>query len=349
MRKGIVWGLLLLVSTSFIVINKGGEEQSQAAHKNQLMAAYQSQNFSKFRVLFKNTPAKMLTDTVLLNWQKQMTIKDYRLHYLPYLNQDIKTLFSVVPQMSQCKKGVVNDKGHQQVLTVLNFYRRLSGLYDSCILDKQLNTQCQSAALMMEANNSLNHNPPSNWRCYTKEGALSASQSNLTLGASFTEGLDVLMDDFGASNDHCGHRRWLLNPHNYRFGHGSTNSAMVVSVFGKTQVPANNQLYYNDTQFVAWPSPYYFPKDLIYERWSFSLHQAVFDEALVSVNVNGKSLPVKKEKVKIGYGINTLVWKIDPALIQNNQIYHVRITKVKKGNTGKYYTYTYQVRPLEIQ
>jgi hypothetical protein len=65
--------------------------------------------------------------------------------------------------------------------------------------------------------------------------------------------------------------------------------------------------------------------------------------------VNGKSLPVKKEKVKIGYGINTLVWKIDPALIQNNQIYHVRITKVKKGNTGKYYTYTYQVRPLEIQ
>jgi hypothetical protein len=77
----------------------------------------------------------MLTDTVLLNWQKQMTIKDYRLHYLPYLNQDIKTLFSVVPQVSQCKKGVVNDKGHQQVLTVLNFYRRLSGLYDSCILD----------------------------------------------------------------------------------------------------------------------------------------------------------------------------------------------------------------------
>jgi hypothetical protein len=53
--------------------------------------------------------------------------------------------------------------------------------------------------------------------------------------------------------------------------------------------------------------------------------------------------------VRNGYGINTLVWKIDPALIQNNQIYHVRITKVKKGNTGKYFTYTYQVRPLEIQ
>jgi hypothetical protein len=65
--------------------------------------------------------------------------------------------------------------------------------------------------------------------------------------------------------------------------------------------------------------------------------------------VNEKSLPLSKERVRNGYGINTLVWKIDPALIQNNQIYHVRITKVKKGNTGKYYTYNYQVRPLEIQ
>lgn len=345
MLRYIVFGLVLFVFSGFVLQMDNAVKQ----HKNQLSIAYKNSNFSKFRVLFKNLPSALYKDTAVLNWQKQMIIKDYQLNFALYKNQDINQLFSVIPQENQCKKGVVNEKGHQQVLAVLNYYRRLSGVFDSCLFDNQLNGQCQSAALMMESNNNLNHFPPSNWRCYNKEGRVAASQSNLVLGASFSEGLDVLMDDYGANNESCGHRRWLINPFNYIFGHGSTHAASAISVFGKTALPPDNHLYFNDTQFIAWPSPYYFPKDLVYERWSFSLHQANFDEAMISVNVNGKSLPLKKEKVTNGYGINTLVWKIEPNLIQANQIYYVRITKVKKGNIGKFYTYTYQVRPLEIK
>jgi len=63
---------------------------------------------------------------------------------------------------------------------------------------------------MMDANNSLNHNPPTSWTCYSAGGAEAASHSNLSLGYNTTSAVTGQMNDDGSNNYFCGHRRWIL-------------------------------------------------------------------------------------------------------------------------------------------
>ena len=120
-----------------------------------------------------------------------------------------------------------------------------------------LSKRAQKAALIMAANRSLSHYPPRSWKCWSKQGADAAGQSNLALSLPrMTAGgaIKLYVDDPGASNTVVGHRRWVLNPAAEVFGSGLTSTSHALLVFGPTD--DTNA----DPAWVSWPTPGWFPR-----------------------------------------------------------------------------------------
>ncbi len=92
----------------------------------------------------------------------------------------------------------------------INFYRALVALPADITFDAVKNGKDQKTALMMSANNLLDHLPPTNWTWYTPDGAEGAGNSNLVLGRYGPAAVDAYMVDPGANNHLVGHCRWLM-------------------------------------------------------------------------------------------------------------------------------------------
>jgi hypothetical protein len=286
----------------------------------------------------------------LLEVKKQLVINDYRNQMERYKNVDENLYFLTLPDAAKCIPGTLNNLGYLSVITQINYVRRLVGIYDSCVINPAFAAACQQAALMMEANDDLDHHPPRNWKCYKHEAAEEAGNSNLSLGYGFNRALMGQMTDNGARNGPCGHRRWILNPYNSVFGLGSTLDAMCLKVFA-TEVgswpAANKRNNFNDTQFVAWPSADYFPLEIAPNRWSFSLDGADFKGVNISVTCNGVPHHVSMERQQQGNALNTVVWTIDKLLVKD-QTYCVTVSNVINKNKEKK-TYTYKVVFLDTK
>jgi hypothetical protein len=198
----------------------------------------------------------------------------------------------------------------------INWYRSMAGVPPTVVLDPAKNVPDQQAALMMSANNQLNHMPPSNWIDWTAAGANAASHSNLCLGFSHDPGcLDAYMQDFAANNSEVGHRRWVFYPQTQLMGTGDVPG-------DSGHLPANalwviDEAHFGDARpatrdgFVAWPPRGYVPYQLVWARWSFSYPGADFTHATVSMSRNGVAVPTRLETVQNGFGENTLAWVTD--------------------------------------
>jgi hypothetical protein len=349
----LVWCMFTLSQATGQVSKTVATKQAPAFEPvySQLSKLLDEKKFSAFAVQIKKALQQFPANTRLLDLKKKFVIEDYKASILnkPSLPED--KYFEKKPVTGSCQPGIVNAAGNQFVLDRINYVRRLAGIYDSCVLDPALNKKSQASALMMDANNMLDHSPKTSWKCYTKEGAVAAGSSNLSLGYSFADAIMGQVEDNGAGNGAVGHRRWILNPFNTVFGHGSTYNAMTLSVFGTADPLLVKNTRFADSQFVAWPAADYFPAELIPARWSFSLANADFSQAKLTVMINGKPARIKTEPVKTGYAINTLVWTIDGKL-QPNQIYTISISQVKivsgwgRTATSKIKSYTYKVTPV---
>jgi|GEM_PF-6121071 len=306
----------------------------------QLLAAG---NYNAFARLVQKALLAHPANSSLLALKKQYVLADYR-HEFSRETSAIK-VFENPPSALKCAPGKPSDQMSMVVLKRLMYVRRLAGIPDTCIFDAAMSRQCQSAALMMASNQMLDHAPPKTWKCYTAEGALAAGSGNLSLGHGFNDALMGQVEDFGSGNYACGHRRWILNPYNRVFGFGSTEDAMCLKVFGTGAKQPENGYVFNDSQFVTWPSADYFPIRLLPERWSFSLEDADFSKAKVSVSLNGKQLKVTQEKLASGYGMNTLVWTIAENIV-SDAVYTVSITQVKTSR-NQIRKYTYKISFLD--
>ncbi len=360
--KGIVKAPVILQKshkpdTASHVIKPGipaGNEKHFQEVQSRLTKLLAEKKFSLFATQMRNALHQFPGNKKLLELKKQFVIQDYQSSVLHQVRLPDEKYFEKKPSPSSCQPGIVNALGHQYVLGRINYVRRLAGLYDSCVFDPALNRRCQMASLMIDANGKLDHAPKSNWKCYTKEGASVSANSNLSMGYNFADAVMGQMEDDGSGNAACGHRRWILNPYNNVFGHGSTFNAMTLSVFGAGDPKLVKKTGFVDTQFICWPSADFFPIDLVPERWSFSLANADFSQAKVTVMLNGKPLKVKIEPMKVGYAVNTLVWTV-AEVIQANQAYSVSISRVKvisgwgRNASGNMRTYSYQVIPLQIK
>lgn len=256
--------------------------------------------------------------------------------------------------VASCNAGAVNTAYQNATLRRINWFRAMAGIPANVTLDATFNQKAQQAALMMSANNSLSHSPPSTWLCYTAAGAEGASKSNLGLGHMGASGVsNGVMRETGSNNAPVGHRRWLLYPQTTRMGVGdvpSTGSyysgtAMWVQDgnFGATRPTVR------DT-FVAWPPKGYVPYTVVYPRWSFSYPGANFSSARVTMTENGSSINTKLETVANGYGENTLVWLpgsyTDGSVWEQpngDTVYNVTLSNVVVNGQTRTFTYTVTV------
>lgn len=245
--------------------------------------------------------------------------------------------------VSSCTAGTISTLAQSRTLARINYFRQLVGLPGNITFDAALNTKCQESSLMMSANNQANHFPPTSWTCYTADGALAASKSNLYLGTGYHSTLAVTgwVNDPGSSNSFCGHRRWILYSMADVFGHGSTlNSASLWVI--NTLAPAAN------INFIAYPSAGFFPVTLLpgSNRWSFGINGADFANATVQMTDNsGASVSTTLETITNGYGDNTIVW-LPTGIITTNpidQAYTVNVNNVMVSGASQNFTYVVKI------
>ncbi|NVO20049.1 MAG: hypothetical protein HXX13_10135 [Bacteroidetes bacterium] len=238
---------------------------------------------------------------------------------------------------ASCDEGGYSADAESKTLQRINYFRRMAGVWDSITFDPVKSTKCQKAALMMLANNTLNHHPPTTWSCYSADGAEAAGKSNLALGANSTDAISLYMQDPGSSNVDLGHRRWLLYSRAGVLGAGSTSASQCLWVIGGNRTP--------DTlpEFIAWPPKGFVPAPLIYSRWSFAIPNADFSTATLGMtDGSGASVTCKiiSNTVTI-YGDNTIAW--EPSGMKTNsasdEVYHINVANVLVDGIARSYNY----------
>ena len=229
-----------------------------------------------------------------------------------------------------CDEGHVDPIIQQKVLDRINYFRRNAGVPE-VFFDPATNDMCQKAALMMQANNKLDHEPTTSWRCYSDEGATAAKHSLMGKGNTSLAVTAMMADQ---ENPSVGNRRWLLYPNGKVYGHGSTDNYCVIWALDDSGTI--DTLQYAE-QPVCWPPADYVPQMMLFKHWSFSIMQDL-DSAQVTVTMNGKEVPIKVEKLIEGYGAPTLVFtpQIDLRTLPDKATFEVTVTL----SNGSQYSYT---------
>ncbi len=236
-----------------------------------------------------------------------------------------------------CEPGKVSASTYQKMLQRINYFRRLAGVDDHIVFDAEWNKYAQAAALIMLANDQLNHNPDKSMKCYSEDGKLGANTSNLSsiVELSLKELIADQMQDGSSSNNFCGHRRWLLNADAYKMGFGATPSAYAVRVFTPFEERENDTSSFHGKipEYYGYPFRGYTPYQVIYPKWSFSIPIGTpdYSGATVIVTAGDKTIPCTIiNRVKPGFGDPTLVWEMK-GLKENFEYNYYDMSEKKKG------------------
>ena len=250
---------------------------------------------------------------------------------------------SVAPQwngnVATGSAGALGASYLAAIVARVNDYRWMAGLPGGVTLDSTENAEGQLAALMMAANEQLSHSPPSTWLDYSAAGADAAAHSDLTLGSSGTNAIDLYMTDPGAGNTFVGHRRWLLYP--------STRTMGIGDIPGQS-----NALYVVQPQLapapavtaVAWPPAGFVPVTLMPQRWSLQSDGSTdFTNATVSVTENGvpQTVEILSDNAS-GYGGNAIVWDLPYAPVPERgeqDVYAVNVGNVMIAGKPQSFSY----------
>jgi hypothetical protein len=225
------------------------------------------------------------------------------------------------------------------------------------------------AALIMLANNVLDHQPPSSYSCWTQTGRDGAEHSNLHMGYRIgtpetigtkvnasEEAIDSWMKD--SLIDNAGHRRWLLNPWLRYISFGRCDKIEQGAQFTTISSASAIRVVYDEMatpsanlRFVAYPMGEY-PAHL----WnkgidlSFSVidnpndiwanQNVSFAQAGITItDNNGGNVAVSNvRRMSDASGIpNALLW---PAPLENGRTYTVRINGVQMSTGMQSFDYT---------
>lgn len=271
---------------------------------------------------------------------REQMVLDYNTNYLGSNVTDEELGWT--GNVATCNAGEISSLAQTRTLQRLNYFRHLAGLPNAIALDSVKNKHCQEAALMMDANNDIDHSPPNSWSCYSVDGAKAARSSNLAYGPHSSSAITLFMDDEGTPN--LGHRRWILQQSKSIFGHGSTPTTSVLYVFDNSGTSPN-------LPFTAYPCPGFFPAPLAsVKTWTFSIPSADFSLATVSMtSTNGGLIPLTSRIPKNGYGDNTIAFDPIGIIVSSiyDETYTVTIDNVKLS-TGKVEKYTYKVTIAQL-
>jgi hypothetical protein len=201
-----------------------------------------------------------------------------------------------------CEPGDLDALGRDNTLRQVNLYRWLAGLPEVA-LDTAKNAAAQSCALIMDANDDIEHEIPEAWRCQEASGVEAALRSNLAT-APAVEAIDLYMEDDGIPN--LGHRRWILAHDLATIGVGSTSDFSCLHVIdgaGRT-----------DARWTAWPPPGVVPLSALHQRmpwgaydvdkagWSIQSDSLDVSRGTVVVTKDGQPVEVTTRVLGRNYG-----------------------------------------------
>lgn len=247
--------------------------------------------------------------------------------------------------LTGCVAGDTSSAWKAAVLARIQWFRGMAGVPTGIALSTTKNQNSQKAALIMSANGQLSHSPPSNWTCYTPEGANAAGNSNICAlwgyGNSDPGCVAGYVRDNGSNNQAVGHRRWLLHPNSTVMGTGDVSEsqgkprANALWVFGD-MLPSRPE---TRESYVAWPPRGYIPYQAVPARWSFSLPGVNFSSTTITMTRGGTNITLTKLPISDGYGENTVVW--EPQISLSNPGADTTYDVTISGAGGQ--TYNYQV------
>lgn len=213
--------------------------------------------------------------------------------------------------LASCAAGDVGAPGRANTLKLVNLYRWLSGL-PAVVDDPARNDTAQSCALMMHANGTLSHSPPTSWKCYSAAGAGSAGKSNISPTPAVAS-IDLYMVDPGNATT-IGHRRWILSNSLGPIGIGGTSGYSCLQVIGGGGSAGK--------EFTAWPPAGIVPLEAFAPPSAFSSVDATgwtvqsdsisfSGSTTATIAEDGVDKPVDVATLANGYG-STNALKITP-------------------------------------
>ena len=235
-----------------------------------------------------------------------------------------------------CNPGDVPQSTKDKIFKRIEYFRKAAGLNNIVSENVTKSEKAQHAALMMMANGTLDHFPPDSWKCFSVSGKDGAGNSLLTQYKN-AEAIDSYMRDYGQSNGPVGHRRWLLWPRLQEIGVGNTSETNAIWVLGNAGTPPSDA-----PEFISWPPQGYTPKQVAYERWSFSIAGADFNNTALSMkDQNGQSIPLTVEALDSQYGDLTIVWvpSLNVNTISEDTPFTVTLENVVVNGQAKHYEY----------
>jgi len=294
---------------------------------NVIKSALNTNNVSLAGKAFQLAKVNFRSDNDILDLKKKWVLSDYQDNYLKSTVKPEQLKWTGNTRL--CKAGKVSEYSHRMVEKRVNYFRRLAGLRDSCKINSELNQFSQQAALIMAANNELNHFPDKSWKCYTDIGYKGAGKSNLSLGEHSSNAVTGQMEDEGEDNFGVGHRRWILYPGLNEIGHGSTDHTQALYVFDFFDTSDDFS-----ENFVCWPPEHFVPNNLIFRRWSFTLEDAQFYDVKIIMTNDNKIVPLTIENIdNDGFGDNSIVWIPNLSNTDKSKPYLITISNIyKKGD-----------------
>jgi len=277
--------------------------------------------------------------------------------------------YDVVPDLNSCKEGTLKDSEKQKVLQQVNYIRKIHGL-KPVVYDNSYDAKTAKAALIIAANEALNHTPPSSVKCFSQNGYDGSANSNLYIqwfyGTNYPtseSSINGWIQDMNV--EPCGHRRWLTDPFLKFVSFGRVDGASAKNAgFGVTgmtiYVISDNKdnLSGWDSNYVAYPYHAY-PKAFFFDsqnkNWYLSF-TAVMDRVNYwnnqKVNYTSASVEMKDDGGAVvavsslqyendGYGVPNLIkWK---ASILPDKKYWVTVKNVDMGGVKKNFNYWFNV------
>ena len=215
---------------------------------------------------------------------------------------------------SPCVKGTESAASIEATRAAVNFYRGLVGL-PAVTMNATKNSEALAAALMMQANNQINHFPPDSWSCWTQQGDDAAAASNLAQGVAGASAIDIYMADPGGGNYFAGHRRTMLYPLTTNIGTGSTTSYNALRVYGSEGARPVGPTW------IRWPNAGFVPKralrpftfvgsTVLFSLSNNAMPSANYDDAVVTVKVGSTNLAVVVHDELENYGDDTLTFDV---------------------------------------
>ncbi len=339
-------GTSVMMTTTGTTSYTDNSVNSGTTYTYALFAFDNSYNYSSAVTTTTTTPAVPFTVTTtpsIDNSTRQGALDAYYDYYLPAIAVPSGSTANV----STCDPGTTSVDAQNATLTTENYFRSMLGL-NPVVMSSSWSSGDQSAALMMYANGTITHYPPTTWACYTSAGADAASKSNLALATpemSPGDAVAAYIDDHGNESD-LGHRRWMIDPGLTQIGFGQVDgskgsfNAIQVTTGYLTGAPAGSPAY------VPWPAAGYVPEALepIKNTWSVSASDLAVDmsTATVSVTSGGSPVSVTITHLPNGYGKPTVEFTLSSGYTGTaDKAYTVTVSGMtKNGSTLPPFSYT---------